>query len=330
MRRAVVREEDKKAQDMGKWAVETELASVRALLDRIDDGFVRACRLILDCQGRVVVTGMGKSGHIAGKIAATFASTGTPSFFMHPAEAGHGDLGMITSADVVLALSNSGETEEILSLLPLIKRLGVPLIAMAGDPDSRLAKDAEACVHAGVEKEACPLELAPTASTTAALVLGDALAVAVLDARGFSKEDFALSHPKGSLGRRLYLRLSDIMHRGDGIPKVRAATPLRDALVEMSAKGLGMTAVVDEADRVQGICTDGDVRRALDDNVDFRASAVSEIMSKDCKTVPETMLAAEALRIMEDNRINALLILREDGVLTGAVNMHDLLRARIL
>jgi arabinose-5-phosphate isomerase len=315
---------------LGRAVIDTEARSVAALAERVDDAFVRACLYMLDCEGRIVVLGMGKSGHIGGKIAATLASTGSPAFFVHPGEASHGDLGMITPKDVVLALSNSGETEEMLTILPLIKRLGVPLIAMTGNSHSTLAAAADVHIDVSVAQEACPLGLAPTASTTAALAMGDALAVALLESRGFTAEDFARSHPAGSLGRRLLLRVADIMHRGEGSPRVRAGTLLRDTLVEMSRKGLGMTAVVDEADRVVGIYTDGDLRRTLDRSVDIHSTPVDEVMTPGAITARADILAAEALRMMEDSRINALLIVDKERRLVGAINMHDLLRAGVV
>jgi len=315
---------------LGRAVIETEARAVTALRERIDDAFVLACRHMLACQGRIVVLGMGKSGHIGGKIAATLASTGSPSFFVHPGEASHGDLGMITPKDVALALSNSGETEEMLTILPLIKRLGVPLIAMTGRPGSTLASNADVHIDVSVEEEACPLGLSPTASTTAALAMGDALAVALLESRGFTAEDFARSHPAGSLGRRLLLHVADIMHRGEEAPRVRRGTLLKETLMEMSRKGLGMTAVVDEQDRVLGIFTDGDLRRTLDRSVDIRTARVDEAMTPDPVTVRADILAAEALRVMEDNRINALLILDQENRLAGAINMHDLLRAGVV
>jgi len=315
---------------LGRAVIETEARSVAALADRIGDAFVCACRFMLDCEGRIVVLGMGKSGHIAGKIAATLASTGSPAFFVHPGEASHGDLGMITPKDVVLALSNSGETEEMLTILPLIKRLGVPLIAMTGNPRSTLAVGADVHVDVSVEQEACPLGLAPTASTTSALAMGDALAVALLESRGFTAEDFARSHPAGSLGRRLLLHVADIMHEGEGAPRVRTGTLLRDTLVEMSRKGLGMTAVVDDAGGVVGIYTDGDLRRTLDRSVDIHNTPVDEVMTPGAITASADILAAEALRLMEDNRINALLIVDGERRLVGAINMHDLLRAGVV
>ncbi len=310
--------------------IQTELEAVAALTGRIDGQFVQACQLMLACQGRVIVTGMGKSGHIAGKIAATLASTGTPAFFVHPGEASHGDLGMITRADVVLALSNSGETEEILTILPIIKRLHVPLIAMTGNPQSTLASLADAHLNVRVDKEACPLGLAPTASTTAALVMGDALAVALLESRGFSRDDFALSHPGGSLGRRLIMRVSDLMHQNDDLPRVMPDTRVSDALLEMTEKKLGMTAVIDGNDRVIGIFTDGDLRRMLEKKRDVHRSVVAEVMTSPCLTVDEDLLAAEAMQIMEQKKINALLVTDKEKKLIGALNMHDLLHAGII
>ena len=315
---------------LGLAVIETELAAVSSLKARIHDDFATACEIMLGCQGRVVVTGMGKSGHIGGKIAATLASTGTPAFFVHPGEASHGDLGMITSKDVVLALSNSGETHEILTIVPLIKRLGVPLIAMTGRPHSTLAREANIHLDVSVEKEACPLGLAPTSSTTVALVMGDALAVALLDSRGFTETDFALSHPGGSLGRRLLLRVTDIMHTGDTIPKVSIQASLRDALLEMTRKNLGMTAIVDADDTVLGIYTDGDLRRTLDKNIDIHSAKIIDVMTRNCKTARATLLAAEVLKIMQDNKINAMLAVDENNKRVGALNMHDLLRAGVV
>lgn len=309
--------------------IDTERQAVSALKQRIDGHFVGACQLILACEGRVVVLGMGKSGHIGHKIAATLASTGTPSFFVHPAEAGHGDLGMITRGDVVIALSNSGETAEIITLLPVIKRLDIPLIALTGNPASTLGMAAAACLDVSVAREACPLNLAPTASTTACLVLGDALAVALLEARGFNADDFARSHPGGSLGRRLS-SVRDVMHTGDDIPRVNETTILSRTLLEMSAKGLGMTAVLDEQGQVSGIFTDGDLRRTLDAGFDVHTTTTAEVMTRNPRTIAETCLAAEALRMMEEHRINALLVLDEDQQLAGVLNMHDLLRAQVL
>ncbi len=315
---------------LARAVIETEAEAVAGLAARIDGAFARACRHMLECEGRVVVLGMGKSGHIGGKIAATLASTGTPAFFVHPGEASHGDLGMITAKDAVLAISNSGETEEILTILPLIKRLGVPLIAMTGNPASTLARAATVHIDVSVPQEACPLGLAPTASTTATLAMGDALAIALLEARGFTAEDFARTHPGGRLGRRLLLLIRDIMHTDEAVPKVREGTLLRDALVEMTRKGLGMTAIVDGEERVLGIFTDGDLRRALDREVDVHATPVEAVMTRNCKTVGADLLAAEALQIMEAHKINALLVVEDGERLIGALNMHDLLRAGVL
>ena len=317
-------------QALGRAVIRTETAAVRQLSGRIDQNFVAACKLLLECSGRIVVIGMGKSGHIGGKIAATLASTGSPAFFVHPAEASHGDLGMITGEDVVIALSNSGENDEITTLLPAIKRLGIPLITLSGNPQSTLGRAATIHIDVSVEKEACPLGLAPTSSTTATLVMGDALAIALLEARGFGPEDFARSHPGGVLGRRLLLRVNDIMHTGSGLPKVRQDTPLRDALLEMTRKGLGTTAVVDKRDRILGIYTDGDLRRSLDAGVDVHRVLVGEVMTANCKTISPESLASEALSMMESCKINALLVAGEDRVLLGMLNMHDLLRAKVV
>jgi arabinose-5-phosphate isomerase len=319
-----------KLRDLGLAVIEAEAEAVAALARRIDENFVRACEYMLQCQGRVVVTGMGKSGHIGGKIASTLASTGTPAFFIHPGEASHGDLGMITSRDVVIAMSNSGETDEILTIVPLIKRLGVPLIAMTGNLRSSLAREAEVTLDVSVHKEACPLGLAPTSSTTATLVMGDALAVALLEARGFSAEDFARSHPGGRLGRRLLLHVEDIMHSGEHIPTVTQDTPLSAALLEITRKALGMTAVVDGADRVLGVFTDGDLRRTLDRAIDIHRTPVGEVMTARCKTIEPHQLAVEALKLMEDHKVNALPVVDEGGRLVGALNMHDLLRAGVV
>jgi len=310
--------------------IAVETSAIQALETRINADFVAACKFMLACRGRIVVTGMGKSGHIGGKIAATLASTGTPAFFVHPGEASHGDLGMITPSDVVLALSNSGETNEIVTILPLIKRMGAPLISMTGKPDSTLACEADVNLDVSVAKEACPLDLAPTASTTAALVMGDALAIALLEARDFTAEDFALSHPGGSLGRRLLLRVQDIMHKGERIPVVTEDAPLRDALMEMTAKGLGMTAVVGGDGHAVGIFTDGDLRRCLDRGIDVRAARISEVMIPGGKRIAPDRLAVEALNLMEEKKINALLVVDADERLCGALNMHDLLRAGVV
>lgn len=322
--------EQQKLLQLGRAVIETEIEALANLLARVDVHFAAACSLILQCQGHVIVIGMGKSGHIGGKIAATLASTGTPSFFIHPGEAGHGDLGMITPDDIVIALSNSGETDEIITLLPVIKRLGVPLVALTGRPASTLAKTASVHIDVSVNKEACPLGLAPTASTTACLAMGDALAIALLEARGFSETDFALSHPGGTLGRKLLLRVADIMHKGEAIPRVTVDTLLRDALVEMTRKGLGTTAVVDNDNRVVGIFTDGDVRRSLDSGTDVHHANIGQCMTGNCKTINSTALAAEALKMMDDYKINALLVVDDDNILTGILNMHDLLRARVV
>ncbi|MCL7945207.1 KpsF/GutQ family sugar-phosphate isomerase [Marinobacter sp. ATCH36] len=311
-------------------AIEIELEAIQALTDRIDDHFVRACEVIMACKGRVVVTGMGKSGHIGNKIAATLASTGTPSFFVHPGEASHGDLGMITSQDVVLGISNSGNTSEVLTILPLIKRMGAPLISMTGNENSTLAREAVANLDVSVALEACPLGLAPTSSTTATLVMGDALAVALLEARGFSTEDFALSHPGGSLGRKLLLRVSEIMHTGDRIPRVQEDTPLSGALLEISRKGLGMTTVINAGGDLVGVFTDGDLRRTLDRSVDIHNTPIAEVMTRNGRIIHDDQLAAEALNMMEELKINALPVIARDGKLTGAINMHDLLRAGVI
>jgi arabinose-5-phosphate isomerase len=314
----------------GRRALATEARGVAELEPRLDATFAKACRICLECRGRVVVTGMGKSGHIGAKIAATLASTGTPAFFMHPAEASHGDLGMITRDDVVLALSNSGETSEILALLGPIARLGVPLIALTGNAQSTLAREASAHLDVGVAEEACPLNLAPTASTTATLAMGDALAVALLESRGFTAEDFARSHPGGSLGRRLLLRVADVMRTGDAVPRVGPETRMADGLLEMSRKGLGMTVVVDDANRAIGVYTDGDLRRSLDRRVDVHTATMREIMTTPCKSIGEHELAAEAAHLMETHRITALPVVDGTGALIGALNVHDLLRSGVM
>jgi arabinose-5-phosphate isomerase len=316
--------------ELGRAVIRTEAKAVEALLARIDDRFARACEILLSRRGRVVVTGMGKSGHIARKIAATMASAGTPSFFMHPGEASHGDLGMITSDDSVLALSNSGETSEILTILPLIKRLGVALITLTGNPESRIAKEADVNLDVSVAQEACPLGLAPTASTTAALAMGDALAIALLEAKGFSADDFARSHPGGRLGRRLLLRARDVMHTGERVPRVTPDVMLSDALMEMTAKSMGMTAVADPDGVLFGIFTDGDLRRALDRHADPHTASIRDVMTSDCVAVHPDILAAECLNIMEQRKINGLLVVDERRRLVGALNMHDLLRAGVL
>ncbi len=316
---------------LARAVIETEIQALQALTRRLGEDFVRACEFMLDCEGRVVVTGMGKSGHIGGKIAATLASTGTPAFFVHPGEASHGDLGMITSKDVVIALSNSGETDELLTILPLIKRLGVPLISLTGNPDSRLAREADVNLDISVEKEACPLGLAPTASTTATLVMGDALAISLLESRGFTADDFALSHPGGRLGKRLLLHVNDIMHTGDDIPRVHAEDSLSDALVVMTRKGLGMTIIVDAQGRAIGIFTDGDLRRLLDHGVvDVHALHIGDVMIEKFTRIRGDQLAAEALQLMEKLSINSLPVVDDNGQLTGALNMHDLLRSGVV
>ena len=315
---------------LGLSVIHDEALAGQALAPRIDHSFVKACEYMLACRGRVVVIGMGKSGHVGSKIAATLASTGTPAFFVHPGEASHGDLGMITPQDVVLALSNSGETEEIITILPLIKRLGVPLIALTGNSRSTLGRAASVVVDVSVEQEACPLGLAPTSSTTAAMVMGDALAISLLEARGFTAEDFARSHPRGALGRRLLLLISDVMHTGDAIPAVHEDALLSDALVEMTRKGLGMTAVIDDSVCLKGIFTDGDLRRTLDRGLDVHVTRIGDVMTRECKTCQPEMLAAEALQIMETFKINALLVVDSDNRVLGAVNMHDMLRAGVV
>jgi len=307
-----------------------EAAALSTLRARLDGSFVAACRTCLACRGRVIVTGMGKSGHVAHKIAATLASTGTPAFFMHPGEASHGDVGMITREDAVLALSNSGETDEILTIVPAIKRLGVPLIAFTGNAGSALARVSTVHLDIGVPAEACPLNLAPTASTTAALAVGDALAVALLKARGFTEEDFARSHPAGALGRRLLLHVRDIMRTGVALPKVPPDMPLGEGLMEVTRKGLGMTAIVDPGDRVLGVFTDGDLRRALDRSADLHGTRMDEVMTRDAKRVHPGTLAVEAVLLMETHRITSLIVVDAQDVLVGALNVHDLLRAGVV
>jgi len=315
---------------LGQEVVQIELAEITALQTRINESFSQACELLLNCSGRIVVTGMGKSGHIGGKIAATLASTGSPAFFVHPGEASHGDLGMITKNDVVLALSNSGNTAEISTIIPILKRFGVPLISMTGDANSQIATQANINLDVSVSKEACPHDLAPTSSTTVALVMGDALAVALLQARGFTAEDFALSHPGGSLGRRLLLHVSDLMHTDERIPSVLSTATVSEALLEMSKKGLGMTAIIDDNNTLLGLYTDGDLRRSLDKNIDVRTALISEEMTTGCRTTKADELAASAVKTMEDFGINGLLVVDENNKLTGAFNMHDVLRAGII
>lgn len=321
---------DGKLRELALAVIQVETQAVSALAGQINDSFVSACELMFLCRGRVVVIGMGKSGHIAGKIAATLASTGTPAFFVHPGEASHGDMGMITKQDVVLALSNSGETEEIVKILPIIKRLAVPLIAMTGNPKSTLAVFATTHINVGVAQEACPLGLAPTSSTTAALVMGDALAVSLLEARGFTRDDFALSHPGGSLGKQLLLRVGDIMHADEAMPMVHKSASVSSALLEMTEKKLGMTAIVEDDNRLIGIFTDGDLRRMLGKNIDVRNSLIVDVMTPNCAVIKADALAAEAMQIMEQKKINALIVVDEDQRALGALNMHDLIRAGIV
>ncbi len=306
-----------------------ERDAVAVLADRIDESFSKACDTLLACKGRVVVTGMGKSGHIGNKIAATLASTGTPAFFVHPGEASHGDLGMITAGDVVIALSNSGTTGELITILPLLKLLAVPVIALTGNPDSELATAADVHLNVGVAEEACPLNLAPTSSTTVTLVMGDALAIALLEARGFTANDFALSHPGGALGRRLILKIDSIMHTGDSIPKITLGSALSGALLEMSSKTLGMTTVVDQDGVLAGIFTDGDLRRAIDRGIDIHQCPIDDIMTRNCRTIKPGMMAAEALRIMEDNKITVLVAVNDSGQPVGVIHTHDLLKAGV-
>jgi arabinose-5-phosphate isomerase len=314
----------------GRRALAIEARAVEGLQARVDESFAAACRLCLTCKGRVVVTGMGKSGHVARKIAATLASTGTPAFFLHPAEAGHGDLGMITRTDVVLALSNSGETPELLMLLPHLKRLAVPLMVMVGKTDSTLGRAAAVTLDVSVPEEACPLNLAPTASTTATLAMGDALAVTLLEARGFTKQDFARSHPGGSLGRQLLLHVEDLMRTGDAIPRTAPGDKLSDGLLEMSRKALGMTVIVSPENRVLGIFTDGDLRRTIDKQLDFHTTPMSAVMTPNGKSIGPRALAAEAVHLMEVHRITALPVVDDQGQLVGALNVHDLFRAGVV
>jgi arabinose-5-phosphate isomerase len=322
--------ESKRLIEMGREALRIEARAVAALVDRLGGDFDAACRTLLACTGRVVVCGMGKSGHIGGKIAATLASTGTPAFFLHPAEASHGDLGMVAKGDVVLAISYSGETSELLTILPLFKRMDARLVAMTGNPSSTLAREADVHLDVSVPAEACPLNLAPTASTTAALAMGDALAVALLKHRGFTEADFARSHPGGALGRRLLLHVSDVMRRGSDLPVVRPETPLTEGLLEMSRKRLGLTAVVDGDRKVVGIFTDGDLRRALDRDVDIHRTTMADVMTRGPRAIGPDELAAEAVLMMEKHSINGLLVLDPAGRLVGALNVHDLLRAGVM
>ncbi len=314
--------------ELGRAVIREEGAAIEALLTRVDENFAQACKTILTCNGRAVVIGMGKSGHIGNKIAATLASTGTPAFFVHPGEASHGDLGMVTENDVVITLSNSGETSEVLMILPVIKRLNVPMIAMTGNAQSTLAQGANIHLDVGVEKEACPLGLAPTSSTTAALVMGDALAVALLESRGFTAEDFARSHPAGALGRRLLLRITDIMHKGARIPTVQSGVMIREALLEMTSKGLGMTAITDSQNKLLGIYTDGDLRRTMDQKLDIQTTPIDEVMTTNCTTARAELLVEEALQIMDQKNINGLFVVDSEQQIIGALNMLDLLHAK--
>jgi arabinose-5-phosphate isomerase len=313
----------------GRLALEIEGRAISALVPRLDSGFARACSICLECHGRVIVSGMGKSGHVAGKIAATLASTGTPSFFIHAAEASHGDIGMITRDDVLLAISNSGETAEVLLLIPHLSRLGVPIIAMTGNAKSNLARAATVHLDVSVEEEACPLNLAPTASTTATLALGDALAVALLEARGFTSQDFARSHPGGALGRKLLLHVADVMRTGEDLPVIGPSASLGDGLLVMSKKGLGMCVVIDGG-KMLGVFTDGDLRRVLDREINVHKTIMREVMTSPGKSVKATDLAAEAAHLMEKHRITALPVIDAQGALVGALNVHDLLRAGVL
>lgn len=319
-----------RALDLAREVLRIEADAVQALAARLDGNFLRALEVILCCEGRVIVSGMGKSGHIARKIAATLSSTGTPAYFVHPGEASHGDLGMITSEDVIIALSYSGESQELMTIVPVIKRQGARLVSMTGNPASSLAKVADVHLNAAVDKEACPMGLTPTASTTAALALGDALAVALLDAKGFSAEDFARSHPGGSLGRRLLTRVRDIMRSGERLPMVHEDALLSDAILEISKKGVGMTAIVDAGQRVLGIYTDGDLRRTLAKKFDFNATTVRSVMSANPRCIGPDALAAEAVQVMEQYNISQMLVVDEQHQLVGALNMHDLLHAKVI
>jgi arabinose-5-phosphate isomerase len=309
--------------------IRMEAAAVAALEGRIGEDFARACELLLRVRGRIIVTGMGKSGHIARKIAATLASTGSPAFFVHPGEASHGDMGMITADDAVIALSNSGAVAEVLTLLPLLKRLGIPLVSMTGNAQSPLGQSSDVHLDTGVETEACPLDLAPTSSTTTALVMGDALAIALLEARGFTADDFAFSHPGGTLGRQLLLKVQDVMKTGDDIPMVTREIKLSEALLEISNKRMGMTTVVEKDGRLAGVFTDGDLRRTLDARTDINQTTIGQVMSTGAKTIEADMLAAAAMRIMEENEISSLVVLDKNGVLTGVLHLKDLLHAGI-
>lgn len=310
--------------------IDLEARAIEALGSRLGDEFAKACELILQCEARVVVIGMGKSGHIGRKIAATLASTGTPAFFVHPGEASHGDMGMLTRADIVISISNSGSTAEVVNLLPLIKAMAVKMIAMTGNHNSTLAKAADVHLDVSVDEEACPLDLAPTSSTTATLVMGDALAIALLEARGFSAEDFAFSHPGGALGRRLLIKVSDVMQAGSRLPKVSGISSLKEALLEMTTKGLGITTVVDSHDSLLGVFTDGDLRRIVDKGVDLNSATAADVMNANPLQIDENRLAAEALALMEERKITALVVVDENGLPCGVVHLHDILRAEVI
>ena len=316
--------------EQGLRVLDIERQALSDIAQYVDENFHQACQLIYDCQGRTIVIGMGKSGHIGNKIAATLASTGSPAFFVHPGEASHGDLGMITKNDVVMLISNSGETSEVLNIIPVLKRLGAKMIAMTGNASSTMATLANVHICIKVQKEACSLGLAPTASTTATLAMGDAMAVALLEARGFTADDFALSHPGGSLGKRLLLTLKDVMHSGKNTPIINVTQTIKDALIEMSAKGLGMTAIVDSQQQLIGLFTDGDLRRILEQRIDIHTTQIDVVMTKSCTTATQDILAAEALNIMEQKRINGLIIVNEQNHPIGALNMQDLLKAGVL
>lgn len=315
---------------LGKAVIEIEARMINSLVNRIDHHFAQACQYLYDCKGHIVVIGVGKSGHICKKIAATFASTGSPAFFIHPSEAKHGDIGMITQEDVAIVLSNSGESEEVLAILPYLNMMKIPLIALTGKPHSTLAHAATVNIHVGVEKEACPLGLAPTSSTTAALVMGDALAMALLDKKGFTEKDFAMSHPGGTLGRRLLLRVNEIMHKNENVPVVSQTASLKDALVEMTQKKLGTTTVVNELGELAGIFTDGDVRRAFDNNADIHQTQIHTVMTKNPKTIAPDMLAAEALALMETYKITSLVVTNQQLQPVGIIHIHDILRAGVI
>jgi len=316
--------------ELAREVLEIEAAAITALIARLDHDFQRAVDLILDCRGRVTVSGIGKSGHIARKIASTMSSTGTPAYFVHPAEASHGDLGMVTRDDVFIALSNSGESAELLAIVPLIKRQGAKLISLTGNPDSSLAREADAHLYAGAEKEACPLNLAPTASTTAALALGDALALALMQAKGFSRDEFARSHPGGALGRKLLTHVRDVMRSGDEAPRIPDTAMLSDAILEMSRGRMGITAILDRDKHVLGIFTDGDLRRTLQKGVDLHATPIASVMTRGPRTISPDKLAAEAVQIMEQHKVNQLLVVDGERRLVGALNMHDLFKAKVI